>query len=122
MFRNRLREALAAIVVILLVAGFTLYFRWRYAEPDHSAEQIEAEIVGFHGVLDEARMRNVTLASVRLPNGQIANVRWQEGRARYCRVGHRINLVRFGSRLRVADGRCYRATLRSSRGPLRASE
>lgn len=103
------REIVAGLAILALLVGLAFLYRWMYAPSPRDDRLIEGRIVGFHGNLTKAQLRNLVLASVRLPDGRIANVAMpRSGRAAHCREGDKVSLVRNGSRFRVAGRGCER--------------
>jgi hypothetical protein len=105
--RHFRREILAGLGIFPVLIGLVLLYRWMYATRPQDDRRLEGEIVGFHGRLIEGEFRNLVLASVRLPDGRIANVPMPpSGRAAHCRKGDRVKLVRNGVRFHVAGNGC----------------
>ena len=103
--RHFRRELLAGLGILAVLVGLALLYRWIYTPRPEDDRPLEGQIVGFHGVLVKSQFRNVVLASVRLPDGRIANVAMpRSGRAAHCRKGDRIRLIGNGVRFRV-DGK-----------------
>ncbi len=107
--RHFRREFLAGLGILAVLLGLVLLFRWIHVPRREDDRLLEGRIVGFHGVLVKSQFRNLVLASVRLPDGRIANVAMpRSGRAAPCREGDRVRLGRHGVRLRVAGHGCDR--------------
>jgi hypothetical protein len=107
--RHFRREILAGLGILSVLIGLVLLYRFIHVPRPEDDRPLEGRIVGFHGVLVKSQMRNLVLASVRLPDGRIANVPMpRSGRAAHCREGDRVRLVRNGVRLRIAGDGCDR--------------
>ena len=108
--RHFRQELAAGLGILAVLVGLALLYRFFYATSPAEDRRLEGRIVGFHGLLVKGEMRNLVLASVRLPDGRIANVAMpRSGRAAHCRKGDRVKLVRNGVRLRVAGSGCERS-------------
>jgi len=109
MLRFYLREVLAAVAVLAILAIFVAAGLWVTRRPAGKPEIINVRIEGFYGILVEGAVPpNRTLARVRTADGMLHQVRWLPGRARGCRAGDDIKLMKHGSRLRVASQGCTR--------------
>jgi hypothetical protein len=107
--RQALRELPAFAIVAAILGIVVLVFALVYLPTGREGELVEGEVVGFHGFLDEGRMNNVVLASVRLDEGRIQNVRIPtSSAASRCRVGDRLSMVRRGRRLILHGSGCGR--------------
>ncbi|MGE0180220.1 MAG: hypothetical protein AB7O91_10425 [Sphingomonas sp.] len=108
LWKLRLREVLAILFALAAAVGIALLYRWRYATDDRRQRLIEAEILSFSGHLSKAKLRNLRMAWVRLPDGRVNRVRWPDSaRASHCRAGDRVRLISYDFRVRVWRDGCY---------------
>ena len=98
--RRAMQELPAVAGVAALLGAVLLAFVLIYLPTDREGELVQGEVVGFHGFLEEGIMQNVVLATVRLDEGRVLNVRIPiSSAASRCRVGDRLSMVRRGRRL-----------------------
>ena len=98
--RHALREAPAVAELVAILGVAILALALLYLPTDREGELVEGEVAGFHGYLSEGRMQNVVLASVRMDDGRILNIRMPaSSAASRCRVGDRVTMNRRARRL-----------------------
>jgi hypothetical protein len=109
MLRHWLREAPAGLVVVALLVGIAAAYHWLYVRPPENDRHLQGQIVGFHGALHKAQLRNARVATVRLSDGNVVRVAMpSSSRADHCRAGSSVKLVRNGGLFRIAGEGCPR--------------
>lgn len=101
---RRARDVAAVAFVAAALIAAILFFRWAYSDTA-KPQLVEGTITGFSNSLVRGQMRAQIVASIRLPDGSIWQMRWPDDQL-VCRVGDKIRVERHDHYLRLVKADC----------------